>query len=196
MPLSKIALISHPKTLMGETDTLFELFEMGLEQLHIRKENFTEEKYRNYLNKFPKKYRDRLVLHEYPALAEKYQLKACHFKSDQTPEGNITTGASVHSVEELEQKQADYYYLSPLFESISKPGYSGNLLQQLKEGKVNIPTDKKVYALGGISAKNISELKDLGFFGVVALGFIWEEIHTHKILDNFKRLQDEVEKYF
>ncbi len=198
MPLSKIALISHPKMLMGETDTLFKLFELGLNQLHLRKENFTEELYLNYLNRFPKKYRDRLILHEYPKAANKYELLGCHFKSDQTPEkrGNLITGASIHSVKELEQKEADYYYLSPIFESISKPGHKSDLLQQLKDGKISIPADKKVFALGGINPENISELNGLGFHGVVALGFIWEQIHTFKIVDNFKRLQDEVEKYF
>uniref|UniRef100_A0A0G4I3P9 Thiamine phosphate synthase/TenI domain-containing protein n=1 Tax=Chromera velia CCMP2878 TaxID=1169474 RepID=A0A0G4I3P9_9ALVE len=73
--------------------------------------------------------------------------------------------------------QPDYAFLSPIFPSISKEGYRpgafsslpGNELQRRLCG-VPFP----VFALGGISEKNVLSEKLKGFAGVGLLGSVWQ----------------------
>lgn len=89
-----------------------------------------------------------------------------------------TISCSCHSLDELAAKKNEYDYLSlsPIFNSISKHGYSSAFTStELKEAKEKGIIDNRVYALGGVDANNISQLKDYGFGGAMLLGYIWEE---------------------
>jgi thiamine-phosphate pyrophosphorylase len=81
----------------------------------------------------------------------------------------------VHSIDTINQcKSYDYIFLSPVFDSISKKGYSSNIdlntFMQKKEAST-FPT--KVIGLGGVSKENITLLSDVGFDGAALLGSIW-----------------------
>ena len=83
---------------------------------------------------------------------------------------------SCHSLEELSAHKAkfDYLFLSPIFDSISKKGYSGRFTrEELLEARDNGLIDKKIIALGGITAGNIPIIRELGFGGVAVLGSVW-----------------------
>jgi len=189
--LPKLSLISHPEVLMGEYDTVFMFFEMGLEQFHLRKPGFTEQQYQNFLNPVPKEYRNRIIVHQYPNLAKKYNLKGCHFKAEDAfpneklPE--IIYGKSVHELSD-DRNNFDYAYLSPVFPSISKPGY-----QKYFDSKAlssYLETQNFTYALGGITDENAKKAFELGFQGVAIHGFIWDEVRTETMKDNFQRILD------
>lgn len=81
---------------------------------------------------------------------------------------------SVHSWEEFRELPSGlaYAFISPLFDSISKPGYGAakNLLQR----PVEILPCLSV-GLGGIGAENIGEMIRRGWKGAAVLGWIWEE---------------------
>ncbi|MDR3253081.1 MAG: thiamine phosphate synthase [Tannerella sp.] len=88
-----------------------------------------------------------------------------------------------------------YVFLSPVFDSISKVGYrqgftSEELLSYRMQGFIN----KRVIALGGIYAGNISEIRRYGFGGVAVLGALWEgyikDRDREKLLERFRLLQD------
>ena len=88
---------------------------------------------------------------------------------------------SCHSLEEVDIKKdmADYVFLSPIFNSISKSGYNSafskeELHNAMKQGKI----DNKVIALGGVSSANIDTVKDLGFGGAALLGDIWDRTES------------------
>lgn len=80
---------------------------------------------------------------------------------------------SVHSWEELKAlpRGLAYAFISPLFDSISKPGYGANkaLLQQPPGPLPCMPV-----GLGGISADTIGEMIRYGWKGAAVLGWIWE----------------------
>ena len=83
---------------------------------------------------------------------------------------------SCHSLEELSAYKAkfDYLFLSPIFDSISKKGYSGRFTrEQLLAARDNGLIDKKIIALGGITSGNIPIIRELGFGGVAVLGSVW-----------------------
>ena len=82
---------------------------------------------------------------------------------------------SLHSLQELQLGLSgmDYVFLSPIFDSISKQGYSAAF--EAEALAVALQTAKcPVIALGGISPQNIPIAASLGFSGVAALGSIWQ----------------------
>lgn len=83
---------------------------------------------------------------------------------------------SCHSFEEIDALpfEPNYVFLSPVFDSISKPGYpSAFAPEYLKENlqKRRVP----VIALGGITAEKVAECRKMGFRGVALLGHVWEQ---------------------
>ncbi len=90
-----------------------------------------------------------------------------------------TISRSCHSLEELTQYKpsADYLFLSPIFDSVSKQGYSSQFpvdeLIQARDGGV---IDSKVFALSGILPERIPLLRSLGFGGCAVLGYIWDAV--------------------
>jgi thiamine-phosphate pyrophosphorylase len=118
-------------------------------------------------------------VHYHPKVAEQ---SGCglHCRGDQIeifrrllpPDTSIS--CSCHSWEEVEQCQgADYVFISPIFDSISKSGYRSGFDYEEIASRL---TDKKtkVIALGGITHTNIPKVKALGFDGWASLGSVWE----------------------
>jgi thiamine-phosphate pyrophosphorylase len=72
------------------------------------------------------------------------------------------------------QNDIDYVTLSPIYNSISKPGYNSSfdlfdaqLLSALKR--------QKVIALGGVTPDKFQQLHDAGFAGAALLGYVWRD---------------------
>ncbi len=83
-------------------------------------------------------------------------------------------GVSTHSREEALQaaeEGADYITLSPIFPSISKPGYGPPLgLETLREVARAVPIP--VIALGGITPENARACLEAGAAGIAVLGAV------------------------
>lgn len=78
----------------------------------------------------------------------------------------LVTGYSAHSLEEIEKVQADFFTLSPIFMT-DKP-YEVKPL-----GAVDVTdTEKKVYALGGVTVSALSDLNEKGYYGYAGIGII------------------------
>jgi hypothetical protein len=99
----------------------------------------------------------------------------------------LSSGISVsaHCIEEALRSREQYCYISPIYPSISKKGYSNStLLGDIKQ-RCNIP--KNWVALGGVSAVRIPEIKQLGFEHAAILGAIWESANP---MESFLELLD------
>ena len=85
----------------------------------------------------------------------------------------LIVGVSCHSVDEVvraAEEGADYVYLSPIFESTSKPGYGPLLgVGALREavGRVTIP----VIALGGVTRANEAMCVAAGAAGIAGISY-------------------------
>jgi len=79
---------------------------------------------------------------------------------------SLTVGYSTHSIDEINSVTADYYTLSPIFDT--KKDYEVKPLGLVNVTKLN----KNIYALGGINRGNAKLLKDLGFCGVAGITFL------------------------
>lgn len=78
----------------------------------------------------------------------------------------------------------DYCFLSPVFDSISKPEYKSNFKTDFNiEGDLN----QRVFALGGINKTNIKQVFEKEFFGAAVLGAVWNE--PENAVKKFKELK-------
>ena len=175
----KIIAITTPNFIECEASVIPHLLQLGVDLVHIRKPSATSEQLALLLNSLPTWCYDQLVVHDCLELANKHNLKGVHLnRRNHTVPDNFkgSVSMSCHSLEEVEIKKdmADYVFLSPIFNSISKNGYNSafskeELHNAMKQGTI----DKKVIALGGVSLANIETVKDLGFGGAALLGDIW-----------------------
>ncbi len=185
-------IITPPQTVENETVICNNLFANGLEILHLRKPDAKEDEIRNYIESVEPCFRNRIVLHNHFQLVTEYGLKGIHLKSTMTAcfakYKNIKhISISCHSFEEVENITCNpaYAFISPVFDSISKPGYAANhtLLDKIRITSSKIP----LIALGGIDNTNIAKCRMLGFAGAATLGYIWD--CPNYVLERFRTLQ-------
>lgn len=201
----KLILLTNEEFFVEEDKIISSLFEEGLDILHLRKPGSDPVYSERLLTLLPDKYHKRIVIHDHFYLKKEFNLMGIHLncRHPEPPagyEGHVSK--SLHSLEEVneEKKQFDYVFLSPIFDSISKTCYPAafnheNLLAARKAGII----DHKVMALGGISLKNIPQIKDYGFGGVVIKGDLWNQFNIHsnkdfkELLNHFRMLKKAVD---
>ncbi len=153
----KLIVITTPQFFEGEAAAVTSLFQNGLEILHLRKPGASAEEMGNFLQQLPMEYMPRIVTHEQFQLASVFGLKGIHLngRNPQIPSGyKGHVSRSCHSLEEVLKHKSDcnYVFLSPIYDSISKEGYSSayscDTLQKAQQAGI---IDSKVMALGGIS---------------------------------------------
>ena len=180
----KIIVITTPNFIKGEEFVIPHLLQLGVDIVHIRKPSATSEQLALLLDSLPKWCYNQLVVHNSLELANEYNLRGIHLnrRNHVIPDNfKGSVSMSCHSLEEVDIKKdmADYVFLSPIFNSISKSGYNSafskeELHNAMKQGTI----DHKVIALGGVSAANIDTVKDLGFGGAALLGDIWDRTES------------------
>jgi thiamine-phosphate pyrophosphorylase len=179
----------------GEEDCLEEMLEAGVEKLHIRKSGGAE----MLLKRLALRWSSRLVLHggqDAVELARAYGVPQVHGHWHR-PWGSATQGialsASLHSWEEVREVvpgRLEYVFLSPLFDSISKPGYmAGEGLLRRPEGVAPCG----LIGLGGIDKDTIGQVIEHGWDGAAVLGAIWEK--PGEAVERFLHLKEIVEGY-
>jgi thiamine-phosphate pyrophosphorylase len=174
-----LLVISPEKDHRKEIEIIASLFDEGLKTLHLRKPSFTEEKLRSYLQKIPKKFHKRIVIHSHYNLTDEFNLKGVHLpeKERKLKTRNVypkIISTSFHTTTEIlkSRKKYDYVFLSPIFDSISKKGYKSNFTSE--ELNLLLKKRKNVIALGGINPKNIKTTTQIGFTGAAVLGYLWK----------------------
>ncbi len=197
----KLILITPPTYFVEENKIITDLFEEGLDILHLRKPDTAPMFAERLLTLIPEHYHKRIVVHGHFYLKEEYRLKGIHLNSrnPNLPEGyKGHISCSCHSLEEVKsrKKQCDYVFLSPVFDSISKKNYHANYTPEeiRKAHKAGI-IDKKVIALGGIDIDNITEVKNYGFGGAAIMGALWDRFDARsdrdykQLIERFKKLK-------
>lgn len=174
MGFSLIA-VTHPGIVQGEAFLIIELLEMGISRVHIRKPSWTEEQVSSLLSAIPEEMHSRLTLHQTPTLLDRFprigfQLNSRHPQVETTNGGLLSV--SCHTMTEAIRASQDeriaYQTLSPVYDSISKPGYHSAFTAS---DWIGLPPN--TIALGGVTADKIDELAAYGFSGAAMLGEIW-----------------------
>lgn len=180
----KMHVISSPCFMQGEESFISELIDAGIDVFHLRKPHCDINDYRKLLDGIPDKYLSRIVIHEHFELFHSYPLMGIHLngRCNTIPDDfHGSLSKSCHSLKEIESNITlyDFVFLSPVFNSISKPGYLSNFSsEQLDEAAANGVINEKVIALGGINVLNHSELAKYHFGGFAVLGDIWNNIQS------------------
>jgi 8-oxo-dGTP diphosphatase len=92
---------------------------------------------------------------------------------DARPPGDLV-GASCHGLEELDQAERlglDYAVLGPVLETASHPGQAGMGWQRFRE--LAAGRSFPVYAIGGLSAKDLPQARTAGAHGIAAIRSVW-----------------------
>lgn len=194
----KLIAITTPNFFEGESLILTALFQEGMERVHLRKPQGDKQVLRLLLDTVPEVFHSRIVLHDHFELTSEYNLAGIHLNSRNhiIPEGfKGSISRSCHSLQEVkENRQLDYVFLSPVFESISKEGYgSGFSLETLQDAASHKIINEKVIALGGISNETIPSIRSIGFGGVAVLGALWGKVpdisQKETIINQYKNIQ-------
>lgn len=180
--MRRIIGITPEEKVFREQERISNILRCGaVNYFHIRKPHFSEQEMRNYLEAFALDIRKRLSLHDHFRLAEEMQIGGIHLnrRNPILPDNfnGQRISISCHSVEEvLEWKErCDYYFLSPIFNSISKQGYKSKfppetLTALFREGVL----DEKCCALSGVTHDKLQVLKEMGFSSAAMLSSLWE----------------------
>jgi thiamine monophosphate synthase len=173
--MNRLIVISSENDLTGENKQVTELFREGMQLFHLRKPHWTIETQRTFLHGIPEAFRHRISVHQHASTVGEFNLRYCHIReSDRQPDvlfqEGINYSTSFHAVSDIAaDDRYSYCFLSPVFDSISKSGYTG------KFQRVRFDFKMPVYALGGITPANAAVALERGFAGVAALGYIWSD---------------------
>ena len=166
------------------------MFENGLDFLHLRKPLASRDAYKAILDQIDPRCYSRIVIHDHYDLVDEYPLAGWHLNdrnASTAPLGQNAFSASSHSINELRQRLSlcsEYCFLSPIFDSISKHGYSSAFDLSVLNPEVLVP---QVIALGGIDSSNISLCQQVGFSGIALLGYIWGRKEKKKSVEQIKQ---------
>jgi thiamine-phosphate pyrophosphorylase len=178
--------VISPEATRGDEHALVgEFFERGLARYHLRKPAASREALVAWLERLPTAWRSRIVLHQHHELAAEFGLGGVHEKDSgvpctrRVPRGRRFVSRACHDLVSLKAALGAYdaVLFSPVFTSVSKPGYLPSVahadLTNVLRHRTPRQRGTRVLALGGITAGTISAAVSLGFDGVAVLGAIW-----------------------
>lgn len=178
-PFIKIAFTLPSLGIPDEVGHIVELLrDKEFDYLHLRKPEASIADIRSILREIPESLHPRIWLCDGSVLVEEFDVAGIHLNSriSYIPDHKISITRGCHSIEELDnplpsdRMELAYQFLSPVYDSISKPGYRGRFpIEKLPEAV----RGKRVVALGGVAPAKLPELKAAGFYGAAMLGAIW-----------------------
>lgn len=176
----------------------------GMRRFHLRKPDAKRISIKVLLDQIDPSFLPGVVLHQHHDLLSDYGLTCLHYPgtllSHTDPsliaaqhQSGITLSTSIHDLQEIHDLKAllslsvfNYVFYSPVFNSISKPGYLGNITSDFRLTKNS--AGPAVIALGGINHHHIQQLFAMNFDGAAVLGAVWNE--PGDPLNNFIRIKD------
>jgi thiamine-phosphate pyrophosphorylase len=177
----ELTVVTPPEYFSGEGELINKFFACGLQSLHIRKPVSDLLKFNQLMKSIDPVNYPLTVIHQHHEIAPLFGIKRLHFTEQHRKEtssaarkGLLQEGyklsSSVHEVEQLDNlEDFAYVFFGPVFNSISKTGYSS----VLKAGFVLPPHTTKIFAIGGVTAGTLIKLQPMGFDGAAVLGAIW-----------------------
>lgn len=186
-----LIVISRPEFFDGETAIVNDLFAHGMPRLHLRKPQASYSEMESWIAQITPAFRPLIVVHDHHELAQYYQLGGIHLNirhpeppawvEEERCFRPFTVSRSCHSLGELTadtpHSPLDYLFLSPIFDSISKPDYfSAFSCEELMTAKTSGLLSSRVYALGGVTFDLLPQVQHLGFYGAAILGDFWNRI--------------------
>lgn len=173
----KLYVITPEEQIENEPFIIECLLKAGVTRVHIRHPQLQSDYIRRLLDSITPEYLPQLSLHDCHELAQDYGT-GIHLNGRHRyvpPEFSGVLSKSCHSISEEGCDRLDYYFLSPVFSSISKQGYHPTLTHEvIREAFRSGMLDERAVALGGVTPERMTVLRDMGFSSAAMLGYIWE----------------------
>lgn len=172
-----IWVVTSPERLNEEATRINRLMNVA-DVLLLRKPGWTTGEYAVLLEQVHPRHRRRIMIAEQPDLLQEYGLMGLHISErlrlESAPSSlwryaalDVPLSTSIHQPGSP-GKMWHHLLLGPVFDSISKPGYTGK-----GEMMKNIPAN--AIAIGGVEAANAGAARAMGFRGAAVLGAVWQE---------------------
>ena len=152
--MSKLILISPEQSISNEILLVQEMLRLDESlRFHLRKINWSKEDYFEYLQEINPLFYPRISIHEFHDLHLNFPLIGLHYKEtdrEDFSKGKTQDSTSFHSKNAAIEtgESFDYFFCSPVFQSISKKKYHSEENWDINNWKINLK--KKAVALGGI----------------------------------------------
>ena len=130
-----VIVISNPKPVEQEHKIINALFDEGLSIFHLRKLDYTEKELHHLLMKIDKEHHSKVAFHQHHEMADQFGSKRLHYTEHDRKKymqhvqegepGKFILSTSVHHVGAYATLPDvfQYCFLSPIFNSISKPDH-------------------------------------------------------------------------
>jgi thiamine-phosphate pyrophosphorylase len=180
-----LLVITIPEPVPGEITLWEQLLAAGADALLLRRPGWTAARYAQALEQTPPACYPKIMVAGHWRLYHQFGLMGVHVNEQLRRQTTmpqlrryrrqgccVSTG--IHNVFTLPlvRNEWDLLLLSPVFDSISKPGYKG---QQPPDLQLPLHTGPaRVLALGGVHAGNAAKARQMGFNGLALLGAIWQ----------------------
>ena len=192
-----LIILTTPNFLPDEAEALTALLSHGLYRLHLRKPGASSHEVEQLLRTIPDRCYSRIVLHDHFELAATYRLAGVHLNrrnpEPPAPAAGYTPALSrsCHSIAELAHGEGyAYQFLSPLFDSISKQGYTAGFTpDELTAAASQGIIGERVIALGGITPERMEAVRGWHFGGVALLGYLWQDPTPEGVVARLKRIR-------
>lgn len=150
-----------------------------VDYFHIRKPDSDEKYVVELIESIPSHLHSRLILHSHYNLFFNYDFGGIHIKENcSVPAdfiGTLIKTKSCHNLDELTGSADDdfsYFFLSPIFDSISKYGYKAAF--SLNDRRLlSVNSKNNVIGLGGVKPEFFRKLFEAKFAGAALLGYLW-----------------------
>ena len=179
-----IIVISDTHLFVDEHSITNQLFDEGLLVFHLRKYDNSTTEIAAFIEKIKPEHRHKIALHQHHEMANEFGITRLHYSANDRKmmtvaelqnlkDKGMLLSTSIHTIEEYNSLPLcfDYAFISPVFDSISKIGYTAQIFDLTKR---NAHSNIKLIALGGVSQKNCQLALEMGFDGVALLGSIWK----------------------
>ncbi|MEG1635865.1 MAG: thiamine phosphate synthase, partial [Rikenellaceae bacterium] len=165
---------------------------------HIRKPQYNSDDLRFYTERVAKQsILHNISLHHNLQIVDEFNLGGYHMSySDMRAHEThkeIIISCSTHSIieaEEAEKSNIEYYFLSPIFDSISKNGYKSNFTS--KDISLFLALKRRCVALGGVDYNKLHLLS--GFDSIALLGAVWViedgKINVSQSIKQFEKIDE------
>ncbi|MFS8616640.1 MAG: thiamine phosphate synthase [Solitalea sp.] len=190
----RLMVITPVQDLPREKALVRDLFAAGLPCLHLRKPGKDIQALSEYLSYFNAAERARIRVHHTRPDLLQLGIAGLHVPYSaigRSGYANASLSTSIHHWKEYNRLGPNlaYVLISPVYDSLSKPGYRQNKEVWNLPPRPLVP----IVALGGIHSRNILPLLLKGFSGAALLGAIWQQ--PEKSVQVFEEIKKRITIY-
>lgn len=188
----------------SEVDTINELFDNGIDYLHVHKPKIKKRELIEFIENINSKYHSKIVLHQHHSIAKRFKCEVIHFNYKKFngffnklflkflrlnhPNLKVCSTVSPSKLSKIDADDIEYLLIGPIFKKYSEDNVR-MLFDRFKLKKWVSSTNYKCFAYGAIDYNNVEQILQLGLDGVILNSAIWR---SHQPLENFKAITSSI----